>query len=59
MPDPPRSLTLVSRRPGRNGPRLAAPAIGWDADGRMQMGPPILQFTLDQLYDDDHVPADR
>ena len=28
-------------------------AIGWDADGKMQMGPPILQFTLDQLYEDD------
>jgi hypothetical protein len=52
MPDPPRSLTLVPGAPGATD-QTRRPAIGWDADGRMQMGPPILRFTLDQLYDDD------
>ena len=52
MPDPPRSLTLVPGDPGATD-QTHRPAISWDPDGRMQMGPPILQFTFDQLYDDD------
>lgn len=28
------------------------PRIGWDADGRLHLGPPILQFTVDELLDD-------
>jgi hypothetical protein len=51
MPDPPPRLTLVPGDPGST--RRSRPRVGWDADGKMQMGPPILQFTLDQLYDDD------
>lgn len=52
MPDPPERLTLVPGDPGATD-QTHRPPIGWDADGKMQMGPPVLQFTLDQLYDDD------
>jgi hypothetical protein len=52
MPDRPERLTLVPGDPGATG-QTHRPAIGWDADGKIQMGPPILQFTLDQLYEDD------
>jgi hypothetical protein len=47
----PERLTLVPGEPGKTD-MTHRPAIGWDADGRVQMGPPILQFTLDQLLDD-------
>jgi hypothetical protein len=52
MPDQPEKLTPVPGEPGATD-QTHRPAIGWDADGKMQMGPPILQFTLDQLYEDD------
>jgi hypothetical protein len=52
VPDQPERLTLVPGDPGATD-QTHRPAIGWDSDGKMQMGPPILQFTLDQLYEDD------
>ena len=52
MTELPTSLTLVPGSPGTTDP-THRPAIGWDADGRMELGPPILQFMLDQLLDDD------
>lgn len=52
MTELPASLTLVPGDP-RKTDHTHRPAAGWDADGRMEMGPPILHFTLDQLLDDD------
>jgi hypothetical protein len=52
MTELPTSLTLVPAGPGKTDP-THRPLIGWDADGRMLLGPPILHFTLDQLLDDD------
>ncbi len=52
MTEPPASLMLVPGDPGKTDP-THRPAIGWDAEGRMQLGPPILHFTLDQFLDDE------
>lgn len=50
MPEQPDSLTLVPGEAGRTDP-THRPRIGWDADGRL-LGPPVLQFTVDELLDD-------
>jgi hypothetical protein len=44
MAELPTSLTLVPASPGKTDP-THRPAIGWDADGKMQLGPPILHFA--------------
>jgi hypothetical protein len=51
IPERPDSLTLVPGEAGRTDP-VHRPRVGWDADGRLQLGPPILQFTIDELLDD-------
>ena len=51
MPERPDSLTLVPGEAGRTDP-VHRPRVGWDADGRLHLGPPILQFTVDELLDD-------
>jgi len=50
-PELPESLTLVPGEAGRTD-ATHRPRIGWDADGRLHLGPPILQFTVDELLDD-------
>jgi hypothetical protein len=51
MAELPEKLTMV---PGEAGSTDAThrPRIGWDADGRLHLGPPILQFTVDEILDD-------
>jgi hypothetical protein len=51
MPEYPENLTLVPGEAGRTD-ATHRPRIGWDADGRLHLGPPILQFTVDELLDD-------
>lgn len=51
-PELPQNLTLV---PGEAGSTEAAhrPRVGLDSGGRLHLGPPILQFTVDELLDDE------
>jgi hypothetical protein len=51
MAELPEKLMMV---PGEAGSTDAThrPRIGWDADGRLHLGPPILQFTVDEILDD-------
>jgi hypothetical protein len=51
MPELPESLTLVSGEAGRTD-ATHRPRVGWDADGRLHLGPPILEFSVDELLDD-------
>ena len=51
MPELPERLTLVPGEAGRTD-ATHHPRIGWDADGRVDLGPPILQFSVDELLDD-------
>jgi len=51
MPERPDSLTLVPGEAGRTDP-VHRPRVGWDAGGRLHLGLPILQFTVDELLDD-------
>jgi hypothetical protein len=50
--DLPEKLTLVPGEVGKTDP-THRPPVGWDADGRVQLGPPILQFTVTGLLNDD------
>jgi len=51
MPERPDSLTLVPGEAGGTDP-VHRPRVGWDAGGRLHLGLPILQFTVDELLDD-------
>jgi len=51
MPERPDSLTLVPAEAVQTDP-VHRPRVGWDAAGRLHLGPPILQFTVDELLDD-------
>jgi hypothetical protein len=61
MTDPPESLTLIPGEPGSTAPVQGDPGtnarrrphIGWDADGNVELGPPILQFSIAELLEDD------
>jgi hypothetical protein len=52
MPELPTSLILVPSDPGRTD-ATHRPRVGWDTDNRLQLGPPILQFTVDELLNDE------
>jgi hypothetical protein len=52
MADPPEKLVLVPGDPGKTEP-TNRPRVGVDADGAAELGPPILQFTITDLLDDD------
>ena len=47
----PDSLTPVQGEPGTTKERR--PRVGWDADGNVDLGPPILQFTIADLMKDE------
>ncbi len=51
LPDLPDSLTLVLGLPGTTKERH--PRIGWDSEGNLELGPPILQFTISDLMKDE------
>jgi hypothetical protein len=51
LPDLPDSLTLVLGEPGTTKERR--PRIGWDREGNLELGPPILQFTISDLMKDE------
>ena len=51
LPDLPNSLTLVLGEPGTTKERH--PRIGWDREGNLELGPPILQFTISDLMKDE------
>jgi hypothetical protein len=51
IPERPDRLTLVPGEAGTTEP-VHQPRVGWDAAGRLELGPPILQFTVDELLDD-------
>jgi hypothetical protein len=57
IPGEPGSTAPVQREPGTNARRR--PRIGWDADGNVELGPPILQFTIMELLNDDECEAIR
>ena len=44
IPGEPGSTAPVQGEPGINARRR--PRIGWDADGNVELGPPVLQFTI-------------
>jgi hypothetical protein len=51
LPERPPNLTLVPGEPGTT--RTHHPHVGWDADGNIELGPPILQFTVAELMSDE------
>ena len=52
MAEPPEKLVLVPGDPGKTEP-TNRPRVGVDTDGAAELGPPILQFTITDLLDDD------
>ena len=52
MTEPPEKLVLVPGDPGKTG-STNRPRVGVDTDGAAELGPPILQFTVADLLDDD------
>lgn len=51
MTELPASLRLIPGKPGNSADDR--PAVGWDAHGKVELGPPILEFTVTALLDDD------
>jgi hypothetical protein len=51
LADHPASLTLIPGEPGTTATRR--PRVGWDGDGNIELGPPILQFTTAELMKDE------
>jgi hypothetical protein len=51
MSDHPASLRLIPGEPGSTATRRSH--VAWDADGNVELGPPILQFTIAELMMDE------
>jgi hypothetical protein len=51
LTDHPARLTLIPGKPATTATRR--PRVGWDADGNIELGPPILQFTVAELMKDE------